>query len=95
MCISSNVYNKKNYKLDLCELAYNKTYEEEMEEQRKVQLAIDYFEAIGIEVKIEYGGYRHIYNVLRDFGEYLNSQDEVKKSSLIDHALLASAAVEE
>lgn len=35
MCISSNVYLKKSYKLNLDELAYNKTFEEEMEEQRK------------------------------------------------------------
>jgi hypothetical protein len=77
--MSSNVYTKKSYKLDLdTDLVYNKTYEEEMEEQRKLQLAIDFFESRGVEVVSKYGHYRNIYNVLKDFGEYLNSQKELK-----------------
>lgn len=60
--ISSNVYPAKEYKLDL-------TYEEEMEEKRKLELAINFLEGFGIEVVSEYGHYRNIYNVLKDLGE--------------------------
>ena len=67
--ISSNAYPAREYKLDL---VYNKTYEEEMEEKRKLELAINYLEGFGIEVVSEYGHYRNIYNVLKDLGEYLD-----------------------
>lgn len=67
--ISSNAYPAKEYKLDLI---YNKTYEEEMEEKRKLELAINYLEGFGIEVVSEYGHYRNIYNVLKDLGECLD-----------------------
>lgn len=61
-----NAYPAKEYKLDL---AYNKTYEEEMEEKRKLELAINFLEGFGVEVVSEYGHYRNIYNVLKDLGE--------------------------
>ena len=67
--ISSLACPAKEYKLDL---VYNKTYEEEMEEKRKLELAINYLEGFGIEVVSEYGHYRNIYNVLKDLGEYLD-----------------------
>lgn len=76
MCISSNVYLKKSYKLNLDELAYNKTFEEEMEEQRKIELAISHLEGLGVEVVSEYGHYRNIYNVLKDLGECLDKNNK-------------------
>lgn len=76
MCISSNVYSKKSYKLNLDELAYNKTFEEEMEEKRKIELAISHLEGLGVEVVSEYGHYRNIYNVLKDLGECLDKNNK-------------------
>lgn len=73
MCISSNVYTKKSYKLD--DLVYNKTFEEEMEEKRKLDLAINHLEGLGVEVVSEYGFYRNIYNVLKDLGECLDKKN--------------------
>lgn len=70
MCISSNKYPKKNFKLNLGELVYSKTSEEEMEEQRKVSLAESYLEGLGIKVKTDYGYYRNTYDILMDLGEY-------------------------
>lgn len=64
---------KDEFKLDTS-LTYSKTFEEEMEEQRKIELAISHLEALGVEVRIEYGGYRNIYNVLKDLGECLDKQ---------------------
>lgn len=53
-------------------LTYNKTFEEEMEEQRKIEMAIYHLEKLGVKVKTEYGYYRNIYNVLKDLGECLD-----------------------
>lgn len=53
-------------------LCYNKTPEEELEEKRKLDLAVAFLEGFGIEVKTEYGFYRNIYNVLKDLGECLD-----------------------
>ena len=71
MCISSNTYIERNYKLDLTELAYSKTPEEEREEQLMVATAEGYLESLGIKVKIDYGYYRNTYDILKDLGEYL------------------------
>lgn len=61
-------------------LEYNKTFEEEMEEQRKMNLAISHLEGLGVEVVSEYGFYRNIYNVLKDLGECLDKkQKEFKR----------------
>lgn len=54
------------------ELVYNKTPEEEFEEQQKVSLAECYLEGCGIEVKTKYGYYRNTYDILLDFGKYLS-----------------------
>lgn len=51
-------------------LVYNKTFEEEMDEQRQVSLAESYLRSLGIEVKTDYGYYRNTYDVLKDLGEY-------------------------
>ena len=67
--ISSLAHQPKDYKLDL---VYNKTYEEEKEEKRKLDLAINFLEGFGVEVISEYGNYRNIYNVLKDLGECLD-----------------------
>lgn len=75
MSISSNIYPVKSYKLNLDELAYNKTFEEEMEEKRKIELAISHLEGLGVEVVSEYGFYRNIYNVLKDLGECLDKKN--------------------
>lgn len=61
-------------------LEYNKTFEEEMEEKRKMNLAISHLEGLGVEVVSEYGFYRNIYNVLKDLGECLDKkQKEFKR----------------
>lgn len=51
-------------------LVYNKTFEEEMNEQRQVSLAESYLRSLGIEVKTDYGYYRNTYDVLKDLGKY-------------------------
>ena len=73
MDISSNVIYQKSYKLD--DLVYNKTFEEEMEEKRKLDLAINHLEGLGVKVVSEYGFYRNIYNVLKDLGECLDKKN--------------------
>ena len=57
-------------------LEYNKTFEEEMEEQRKMNLAISHLEEFGVEVVSKYGFYRNIYNVLKDLGECLDKKQK-------------------
>ena len=74
--ISTNAYTDRNFKLDLGELAYSKTFEEEMEEKRKIELAISHLEGLGVEVVSEYGFYRNIYNVLKDLGECLDKKSK-------------------
>lgn len=79
MCISSNVYEPKSYKLSLNDgtsLVYSKSFEEEIEEKRKVLIAEAYLESLGVKVKTdEYGYYRNTYNILLDLGEYLSKTD--------------------
>lgn len=75
MSISNNKYSERSFKLNLNELAYNKTFEEEMEEKRKMELAISHLEGLGVEVVSEYGHYRNIYNVLKDLGECLDKKN--------------------
>lgn len=75
MSMSSNIYRVRSYNLDLDELVYNKTFEEEMEEKRKIELAISHLEGLGVEVVSEYGFYRNIYNVLKDLGECLDKNN--------------------
>lgn len=72
--ISSNKYVEIDLNLNL-DLVYNKTFEEEMEEKRKIELAISYLEGLGVEVVSEYGHYRNIYNVLKDLGECLDKNN--------------------
>lgn len=75
MCISSNEYTR-NFKVNFTELVYNKTFEEEMEEQRKVSIAEGYLEGLGVKVKTDmYGYYRNTYDILLDLGEYLSKKD--------------------
>ena len=76
MSISSNKYSDRSFKLNLGELVYNKTFEEEMEERRKIELAISHLEGLGVEVVSEYGFYRNIYNVLKDLGECLDKKNK-------------------
>lgn len=75
MSISSNKYSDRSFKLNLGDLVYNKTFEEEMEEKRKIELAISHLEGLGVEVVSEYGYYRNIYNVLKDLGECLDKKN--------------------
>ena len=72
--ISSNTYKDRELNLSITDLAYNKTFEEEMEEKRKIELAISHLEGFGVEVVSEYGFYRNIYNVLKDLGECLDKK---------------------
>ena len=76
MSISSNKYVERDLKFNLGDLAYNKTFEEEMEEKRKLDLAINHLEGLGVEVVSEYGFYRNIYNVLKDLGECLDRNNK-------------------
>lgn len=72
----SNSLNDKNSDIRL-ELAYTKTYEEEMQEQNFVALAESYLESLGIKVKTDmYGYYRNTYHILKDFGEYLSKNNK-------------------
>ena len=75
MSISSNKYLDRSFKLNLGDLVYNKTFEEEMEEKRKIELAINHLEGLGVEVVSEYGYYRNIYSVLKDLGECLDKKN--------------------
>ena len=72
MSISSDKYLDRSFKMNLEDLVYSKTYEEEMEEKRKIKLAISHLEKLGVEVVSKYGYYRNIYNVLKDLGECLD-----------------------
>lgn len=76
MSVSNNEYKDRKLNLNLGELVYNKTYEEEMEEKRKIELAISHLEGLGVEVVSEYGFYRNIYNVLKDLGECLDRNNK-------------------
>jgi hypothetical protein len=76
MSISNNKYLDQSFKLNLGDLVYSKTFEEEMEEKRKIELAISHLEGLGVEVKSEYGYYRNIYNVLKDLGECLDKNNK-------------------
>lgn len=59
-------------------LVSSKTFEEELDEQRKVFLAEGYLEGLGIKVKTDmYGYYRHAYDILRDLGEYLSKRGKL------------------
>ena len=76
MSISSNKYSDQSFKLNLGDLVYSKTFKEEMEEQRKIELAISHLEGLGVEVTSKYGHYRNIYNVLKDLGECLDKNSK-------------------
>ena len=57
-------------------LSYNKTFEEEMEDLRKVTLAESYLKSLGVNVRTDmYGYYRLTYDILKDLGEYLSKKD--------------------
>ena len=54
-------------------IASNKTPEDRYEEERKVSIAENYLEGLGIKVKTDmYGYYRDTYDILKDLGEYLS-----------------------
>ena len=91
MCISSNVYSKKNYKLDLLDLTYSKTPEEMAAATAKVMTAEFWLNARGIELKTEYGYYRNTWDILKDFGEYLikNDKTAINFMEAIDESKLA------
>ena len=55
-------------------LVYSKTYEEEMEEARKVSVAESYLTNMGVQIKTNYGFYRDTYDILKDLGEILSKQ---------------------
>lgn len=72
----SNKLPNKNSDVSL-ELAYTKTYEEEMQEQNFVAVAESYLESLGIKVRTDmYGYYRNTYHILKDFGEYLSKNNK-------------------
>lgn len=57
-------------------LAYSKTPEQEIEEQLMVDTAESYLESLGIKVKTNYGYYRNIGDILKDFGAYLSKNNK-------------------
>lgn len=67
--LNNDVVEKIKYLNSLC---YNKTPEEELEEKRKLNLAVTFLENFNIKVKSEYGFYRNIYDILKDLGERLD-----------------------
>ena len=71
-CTKTAVINKNNNTYLDTPLAYSKTPEEELEEQRKISLAENYLEGLGVKVKTEYGNYYSTYFILKDLGEYLS-----------------------
>lgn len=78
-CISSNVYNKKSYKLEFLDtsLCYTKTPEEEIEEQRQIGLAVNFLASYGVQVKSDDGFYyRNIWNVLKELGAELAKREK-------------------
>ena len=78
MFIKENTINNTSSLLD-CSLTYSKTPEEEFEEQRRVLLAENYLESLGIKVKTDmYGYYRHTYDILLDLGEYISKGNKQK-----------------
>ena len=81
--ISNNEYKDRKLNLNLTELVYNKTFEEEMEEKRKVSIAEGYLEGLGVKVRTDmYGYYRNTYDILLDLGEYLDGKQEYNYSLL-------------
>ena len=73
--ITSCEVANEGYKLDTT-ITYTKTFEEEMEEKRKVSIAENYLEGLSIKVKTDmYGYYRHTYDILLDLGEYLSKHN--------------------
>lgn len=84
MCISNSEYSERSFKLNLGDLVYNKTFEEEMEEQRKIKLAISHIENFGVKVVSEYGFYRNIYNILKDLGECLDKKVGKMRDSTLE-----------
>ena len=92
MCISSNTYTERNYKIDFTKLEYSKTPEEEREEQLMVATAEGYLESLGIKIKTEYGYYRNTWDILKDFGEYLSKNN---KYNLPADKLLGAIKLEE
>jgi len=74
--ISSDKYVERALDLNFGVLAYDQTFEEEMEEKRKLDLAINHLEELGVEVVSKYGFYRNIYNVLKDLGECLDKKQK-------------------
>ena len=75
MCISSNEHTR-NYKIDLTELVYSKTPEQEREEQLMAATARCYLESLGIKVSTKYGHYRDTYDIMKDFGEWLSKNNK-------------------
>ncbi len=73
--ITSYEAANEKYNLDSA-ITYSKTFEEEMEEQRKASIAEGYLEGLGIKVRTDmYGYYRHTYDILLDLGKYLSKNN--------------------
>ena len=92
MCISSNTYAQRNYKIDFTKLEYSKTPEQEREEQLMAATARCYLESLGIQVSTKYGYYRDTYDIMKDFGKWLS---ENNKYTLPADYLIGAAKLEE
>ena len=92
MCISSNKYTERNYKIDFTKLEYSKTPEQEREEQELVAIAESYLESLGIQIKTEYGFYRNTSDIFKDFGEWLSKNN---KYTLPDDYFIRADKIEE
>lgn len=86
MCTSSNKYTAKNYKLDFLDtsLSYTKTPEEELEEQRQIELAVNFLASYGVQARTDDGFYyRNIWNVLKELGAELAKREKVHSAETI------------
>jgi len=68
--------NRNNMQFLDTSISYNKTFEEELEEKRKVAIAEGYLEGLGVKIKTDmYGYYRNTWDILLDLGEYLSKNN--------------------
>lgn len=78
-CTSSNKYNERSFKINFLDtsLVYTKTPEEELEEQRQIDLAVNFLASYRVQVKSDDGYcYRNIWNVLKELGAELARREE-------------------
>ena len=94
MCISSNQYTEKHYKIDFTKLEYNKTPEEELETQQLIATAESWLNSLGIETRVGCDYFRHFSDILEDLGEYLYKNNLYTPPSLATASAIAAISEE-